>query len=66
MAPKSTRNQPRNSEQDVQTSSSGTQVIESIANVCPEAPKHQADVKELTNPLAPASNFKPKLGNEEA
>jgi hypothetical protein len=33
MAPKSTRNQPRNSEQDVQTSSSGTQVIESIENM---------------------------------
>jgi len=37
-----------------------------FANVCPEAPKHQADVKELTNPLAPASDSEPESGNEEA
>jgi hypothetical protein len=37
-----------------------------FANVYPEAPKHQADVKELTNPLAPASDSEPKSGNEEA
>jgi len=45
MAPKSTRNQPRNSEQDIQTSSSRTQVIELIKNMSANQP---TDTQQLT------------------
>jgi hypothetical protein len=37
-----------------------------FANSCPEAPKPQADVKELAKPSVPTSDSEPESGNEAA
>jgi hypothetical protein len=47
MAPKSTRNQIRDTEQDVQTSSSGTQIIESIETMSANQPTDAQQFAEV-------------------